>query len=182
MLYKYNWKKEIVTSFFGKHSQLSSFHLIRGKEAWLISGCFMLPHTSEIGKRRAFYEKAPFLSSPLPPPHLNLNFINPREDETQTLSWKEVGPLEPGYHVASSDRSSILISGISALCFEVKWFHTATKLAPTSPFHQLPCSLYHCSQEDIIKKIRQCQPTVTGFYFKIILCWLYLYKTLCHIL
>lgn len=80
--------------------------------------------------------------------------------------------------------ASILVSRLSALCCEVQWFHTATKLAQTSPFHQLSYSLYHCSQEEIIKKKKKnsCQSTVTGFYFKITLCWLYLYETGCHIL
>ena len=43
------------------------------------------------------------------------------------------------------------------------------QLAPSSPFHQLPYRLYYCSR-DVKKKSCQCQLTVTGFYFKIILC------------
>lgn len=76
--------------------------------------------------------------------------------------------------------SSILISPISALCFEVKWFLTATKSAPSSPFHQLPYSLYHCSHGDVTEKknVCPCQPTVTEFYFKINLLALLVWNSL----
>lgn len=55
-----------------------------------------------------------------------------------------------------------------------------TKLAPRSPFHQLPSNLYHGSQEYIENKKIHVSPTMTGLYFRIILCWLHLYKTCCR--
>ena len=57
---------------------------------------------------------------------------------------------------AGSWGSSILISPISALCFEVKRSHTAPKLALSSPFHHLP-TVFITVVKKTSKKC-QCQP------------------------
>lgn len=75
---------------------MSSVHLIRGKEPYLVRSFFMLPHTSEIRRRKAFFREPLWLSSSLPP-YFSLSYsasLAPLTIKAQALSLKRAGCLE----------------------------------------------------------------------------------------
>lgn len=80
-------------------------------------------------------------------------------------------PLIPAQEEEEARELGIIYFNFSYFCslFWSEMISYSPQLAPSSRFHQLPYRLYYCSW-DVKKKSCQCQLTVTGFYFKSILC------------